>query len=444
MPMAFCSGMRVSSVGLFAVVAVLAMHVFTMSSEAEDLPVSAMSKSLEVLPPNHVDTAERISLRFQEQPDLTGEYHVSPDGTLSVPVIGRISIADMPLAELEKDLTRRVTEVTGRMTYVTAEIIAYKPIFVTGFVTKPGAVEWHPGLTVLQAETLAGGLYRATDLTDNDGEIGKVEGMRSLRRGREQQKLVLASLARLKTEKAGGTRIEIPPALRSLVGEEQAKNAIRGQQSLLDSRRSGHEKKKAALEQGITIAAEELDLLNDLRVRVDEQLRMRLDLQEKIAELLQKGFVPRERSLESDIRIAELEEKATNVAVARARLEGTVAMLRQDAVSIEEDRAVEIDTEIAKLEKELAEATIDIEAAMETYTVGAQATRAAALPLPRMVVKYTVIRRSASGEERSPAQTSSYLRPGDVLLVSQEVAQDRDQPQETTSGGEAGPTGGEK
>ena len=436
--------MKFSSAGilLFTFVCVLATHALTASAEAEDPPVSAMSRSLEELPPSQVAAADRISLRFQGQPDISGEYHVSPDGTLSVPVIGRISIADMSLAQLEQDLTRRVTEFAGRPTYVTAEIVAYRPIFVTGFVSRPGAVEWRPGLTVLQAEALVGGLYRAPELTNSHGEIGSVETLRSMRSGREQQKLLLATLARLKTEKAGSAQIEVPPALVNLVGEEEAKALIDGQQSLLDSRRSGLEKKKAAIERGIAIAGEELEGLKGQRVRVDEQLQLRRGLQEKITELLQKGLVPRERSLESDIRIAELEEKGTNIAVARARVESTAAMLQQDAVTIEEDRAAGIDAEIAKLESELAQVGIDVEAAMQTYNrVASEAARATATPLPRMVIKYTIIRRSEAGEERAAAQTSSYLQPGDVLLVSQEVEQGLKQTQDMTGGDETGRTG---
>ena len=105
---------------------------------------------------------------------MTGEYRIASDGTLSVPVIGRIDLKEMSLADLEQELTRRVIEISGRTTYVTAEIIAYQPIFVTGFVSKPGALEWHPGLTVLQAEALAGGLYRATESPIGDAKSGIV------------------------------------------------------------------------------------------------------------------------------------------------------------------------------------------------------------------------------------------------------------------------------
>lgn len=436
---------RLSAPIWLAVVSVLVAHLFTVPAAAEGPPGSAMRKSLEEPPPIQVMSADRISLRFQEQPDISGDYRISPDGTLSVPVVGRISIADMSLEQLEQELTRRVTEFTSRATYVTAEIVAYRPVFVTGFVSDPGAVEWRPGLTVLQAEALVGGLYRAPEETRSDGRVGSVEALRALRSGRERQKLLLASLARLEADRAGKARIEVPPALVDLVGLQEATSLIEGQQSLLDGLRSGLEKKKDALERGTILAREELDGLKEQSAGVDEQLQMRRGLQKNLEELQQKGLVPRERLLESELKIAELEEKAANVAVARARVEGTTAMLTQDAVMLEEDRAAGIDAEIAKLRGELAQASIDVEAAIQTYErMTAETARLAAAPRLRQVIKYTVIRRSESGEERAPAQTSSYLRPGDVLLVSQEFEQEPEQAQETTGEVEADRTGNSK
>jgi polysaccharide export outer membrane protein len=427
---------------LFTVVSVLAMGVFMPPAAADDTPIAAVSQSLEVPPPIQVTTADRLSLRFHGQADLTGEYRVSPDGTLSVPVIGRIDVADMSLAQLEQELTQRVTEFTSRVTYVTAEIISYRPLFVTGFVSKPGAVEWHPGITVLQAEALVGGLYRAPEEANNKERISGVEAVRLLRTGREEKKLLLASLARLKAEKAGNAQVEVPPALVELAGEAGARSLIEGQQSYLNSRRTGLEKKKAALERSANLAGDELDALQEQAARVNEQLQMRRDMHEKLAGLLQKGLVPRERALESEIKIAELEEKATNVAVARARVQSTAAMLKQEAVALEEDRAAGIDAEIARLEGELAKTSIDVDAATNTYDrLAAEAVRVAATPLRRMVTKYTIVRRSKTGEQRAPVQTSSYLLPGDVLLVAQEAEQEADQSPEALSSGEAGGAG---
>jgi polysaccharide export outer membrane protein len=47
---------------------------------------------------------------------------------------------------------------------VSAEIIAYRPIFVLGEVSKPGQYPYQPGMTVVTAAAVAGGFtYRAFD-----------------------------------------------------------------------------------------------------------------------------------------------------------------------------------------------------------------------------------------------------------------------------------------
>jgi protein involved in polysaccharide export with SLBB domain len=398
---------------------------------------ASINRSLDELPAVRMTMAQRIALRFRDQPALSGEYHVGPDGTLSIPVIGRIAVADMSLAELEEVLTERVTELTGSPTHVTADVIAYRPIFVTGFVSKPGAVDWYPGLTVLQAEALAGGLYRAPEQTNNAGGFGRVEALRQIRIGHEQQKRLLASLSRLRAEQTGTGQIEIPPTLVSLFGEDEARSLIEKQQSLLDRRRSLSDRQLADIERRIALAAKELEALQDLSIRVSEQLEMRRDMQERIATLLERGLVPQVRSLEGEIHIAQLEEKATDVEVTRARVQSTAAVLKQETVTVQKDREATIDAEIANLESELARATIDLEAAMETYNrLNIGAAQAPSPLLSRTVIRYTIIRRGESGEERILAQTSSYLRPGDVLLVSQETENETDTTQ--TGSGEAG------
>jgi protein involved in polysaccharide export with SLBB domain len=427
-------------IALYSVLAVFGVQL-AIAAETDTPRVSPMAKSLEELPPIQVSSADRISLRFQGQNDMSGEYRISSDGTLSVPVIGRISVADKSFPQLEQMLSQRVTEVTGHPIYVTAEVIAYRPVFVMGFVSKPGAIEWSPGLTVLQAMALAGGIYRAPGQSLSSGDLGTVEATRSLLVGREQQKQLLASLARLKAERAGDAQVEIPSELVKLAGEEEAKKRIHAQQALLETRRSGLEKKKAALQESTILASRELGGLNDQGARVEEQLRMRRDLQDKITNLQKKGFVPKERELESEIKIAELEEKATNVAVARARVEGTTATLKQDSVTLETDREAALDAEIMKVEADLTKAGIEVNAAMQTYSkLAAEPAQVKGTSLPRMAIKYTIVRRDKSGEDRAVAQTSSYLRYGDVLLVSQEAEDASGQPKEATEGGEAGRT----
>jgi polysaccharide export outer membrane protein len=94
---------------------------------------------------------------------LTGEFRVSDSGTIALPLIGAI-----PASGLSPDaLAARVAEALLkanllRAPSVSAEVVAYRPIFVLGEVSKPGQYPYQPGMTMVTAAAVAGGFtYRA-------------------------------------------------------------------------------------------------------------------------------------------------------------------------------------------------------------------------------------------------------------------------------------------
>lgn len=96
---------------------------------------------------------------------LTGEFRVSDSGTIALPLLG-----PLPAAGLSPDqLGRRVGDALVKANLlkspsVSVEIIAYRPIFVLGEVSKPGQYPYQPGMTMVTAAAVAGGFtYRAVN-----------------------------------------------------------------------------------------------------------------------------------------------------------------------------------------------------------------------------------------------------------------------------------------
>lgn len=94
---------------------------------------------------------------------LTAEFRVSDSGTIAMPLIGAVHASglspDALAAEVAQSLVRKNLL---RAPSVSAEIIAYRPIFVLGEVNKPGQYPYQPGMTVVTAAAVAGGFtYRA-------------------------------------------------------------------------------------------------------------------------------------------------------------------------------------------------------------------------------------------------------------------------------------------
>lgn len=125
-----------------------------------------------VLPPAPVANApwplgpgDRLRIIVFEQNQLGGEFAVDEDGAVSLPLIGRFKVAGLLPADVERLVTDRLAGGIVKNPKVNIDVIHYRPVYVYGEVTRPGAYEIVGNPTVIGAVTLAGGYtYRA--LTD--------------------------------------------------------------------------------------------------------------------------------------------------------------------------------------------------------------------------------------------------------------------------------------
>ncbi|HEY0425968.1 MAG TPA: polysaccharide biosynthesis/export family protein [Rhodopila sp.] len=94
---------------------------------------------------------------------LTGEFRVSDSGMIALPLIGAVPAAGLSPDVLAVHVGEALVKANLlRAPSVSAEVIAYRPIFVLGEVSKPGQYPYQPGMTVVTAVAVAGGFtYRA-------------------------------------------------------------------------------------------------------------------------------------------------------------------------------------------------------------------------------------------------------------------------------------------
>jgi polysaccharide biosynthesis/export protein len=87
-------------------------------------------------------------ITFGEQ-QLTGEFRVDAAGDIALQLDGAVAAA-LSKAKLYRNPS------------VSTEVIAYRPIFVLGEVSRPGQYPYQPGMTVVTAVAVSGGFtYRA-------------------------------------------------------------------------------------------------------------------------------------------------------------------------------------------------------------------------------------------------------------------------------------------
>ncbi|MES1201820.1 MAG: polysaccharide biosynthesis/export family protein [Pseudomonadota bacterium] len=120
-------------------------------------------------PINPNDTADNYLLGPGDQlkvtvfgeTDLTGNYQVGSQGTISFPLVGEIEASGSTVPQFT-DRLREALLTYIRAPNISVEVANYRPFFILGEVQRPGTYPYSANLTVQNAVATAGGFtYRA-------------------------------------------------------------------------------------------------------------------------------------------------------------------------------------------------------------------------------------------------------------------------------------------
>lgn len=100
---------------------------------------------------------DKIRMTVFNEPTLSGEFSVSADGALSLPLLGDVQAVGNSPAQIAALVQTRLADGYIRDPKVSIEVTAYRPFFILGEVTAPGQYPYASGLTVLNAVATAQG-----------------------------------------------------------------------------------------------------------------------------------------------------------------------------------------------------------------------------------------------------------------------------------------------
>lgn len=101
-------------------------------------------------------------LRIQvfDHPDVSGQYEIDASGSITFPLLGRVSAKGQSVTELKTELAAALDRDYLVDPRVSVEVLNFRPFFILGQVNKPGSYPFRNGLDVRQAVALAGGYTR--------------------------------------------------------------------------------------------------------------------------------------------------------------------------------------------------------------------------------------------------------------------------------------------
>lgn len=105
---------------------------------------------------------DKIKVVVYDEDELSGEYVVSPAGSISLPLAGDILVGGLSVASAQDNIKHALQPKYLKDARVSIELLSLRPFFILGEVEKPGQYPYSAGLTVLDAVATAGGFtYRA-------------------------------------------------------------------------------------------------------------------------------------------------------------------------------------------------------------------------------------------------------------------------------------------
>jgi polysaccharide export outer membrane protein len=107
---------------------------------------------------------DRVQIVLYGTDEANTQYTVSDAGMIGVPLIGPVKAAGLTVTDLQSEITNKLAQGFIEHPKVSVEVILYRPFYILGAVTKPGAYPYAPGTTVQSAVAIAGGYtYRADE-----------------------------------------------------------------------------------------------------------------------------------------------------------------------------------------------------------------------------------------------------------------------------------------
>lgn len=367
--------------------------------------------------PYKLQPGDTLEVWVAQDERMNREAIISPDGTLSLPLVGQIEAQDLTVDQLEQELSQKLAGFFKgelNLSVMLQPGAQHMPmIYVVGDVDAPGSFPYRPTMTVLHAVTVAGGLYRTPmEARDQDRALVVENQLAETRRRIADTTL---RIARLNAELAGRQDIELPAGALPEMSETERQNLVERERQVLKANIDEVNAQRNAQTQLSTLGDSGIEALR----RRMESVNRRIDLaNQRLAStsaLVAKGLSHASAKLELEAEVAELREQGDELQNDLSALEGANLTEKTRVDTYLNERQARLLAELHDNERQLQSAKaalIQDERVMSIYTNSEISER-------RGIEAHYSIMRSQDGDvSEVPATETTLLRPGDLVRVA--------------------------
>ncbi|WP_379073255.1 polysaccharide biosynthesis/export family protein [Mesorhizobium sp. UC22_110] len=349
---------------------------------------------------------------------ISGDYSVNPAGEVSLPFVGELDVKGKTTTEVAAAIAAGLQQKLGLpdRPEASVEIAEFRPVFLAGDVQTPGKYPYAPGLTVLKAMSLAGGLRRADSGQGGVRDFIQAQGNYDVLIA--QRNGLLARRARLIAEAENKDQIDFPPELNKT---DVGRKLMADETALKEAREKRLRLQLTALDDLKKLLQSEIESLSKKIVTQNRQVELSKDELKSISGLAEKGLVVNQRIMSLERTSAELEGKVLDLETASLRAKQDISKATQDATKLQNDRDTEVAQSRQQTEADLEEMGFKVGMysglMTEAMTRAPDAARTANNGT-EPVIRYAIVRTGEDGKSSEvAADENTQILPGDVVKI---------------------------
>lgn len=352
---------------------------------------------------------------------LNDEFTVGATGTLSLPFVGEVRVTGITTGELARSIADRLRSEMGlgRRPDTSIEIVQFRPFYIVGQVDHPGEFPYRPGLTVLQALSIAGGLPKVNDgLMRLGREVISARG--DLRLLSAQAAYLRARKARLEAELKQSDNFDLPRALTAHPTSASAELAMQQEVLIFQVRREAFSTQMRVLVQLKEFLEKEVVSLAAQRQTEEVQAELVKKELASVSKLVDKGLATAPRQFGLERTVAQIEGDQLRVETSLLRAKQEISRTEIAMLELKNKRANEVTTELRETQAKLDELGRKSETAeqllyeAEVTAPQLMAQRARARKVQPI---YMIMRHRGENAVELTASESTAVEPGDTIKV---------------------------
>jgi polysaccharide export outer membrane protein len=377
-----------------------------------------------------VNIGDVLEVAVPGVPELRYRAPVQMDGNISLPVVGILPVAGLPLPQIRAQIGAALANKPFRQRApdghenavvidadeVTTIVAEYRPIYVNGDVSKPGEYPYRPAITARQLVAVAGG-YDIMHIRMNNPYLESADLRGEYASLWTEFAKEQARMWRIKNELGDGSPIS-PAVLRDApLARPVISEIINAETEYLKTRQSDYQHEKAFLQRGVEEGGDEVDVLSKQEKQEEQGYQQDVAELNKVMDLYSKGSVVSTRV--TDARRAVLLSST-------GRLQVTARIMQVKRQT--DDFATQLerldDQRRLQLLRELQDTSVKLNETREKLQSVGEKLEYTAMVRSQLArggdnnAEFAIIRKGEKVQQRIIASEDTELQPGDTVEVT--------------------------